>query len=129
MVSQTGKAVNDDKTIKVFAIVTSKCLNVLPGMYVNAFIEESRDTVTVLPSEAIVSFNDWNYIFVFEKDKEEAGKAITEYKMVEVTKGIISAGFTEVRLPFGFNMGGTRVVIKGAYNLLSAKKNAGEMAC
>jgi RND family efflux transporter MFP subunit len=129
VVYQTGKAVNDDKTIKVFAVVTSYCRNVLPGMYVNAFIEESKDTVTVLPSEAIVSFNDKDYIFVYGKDKEEAGKPFTEYKMVEVTKGIVSAGYTEVRLPNWFGKVGARVVIKGAYNLLSAKKNAGEMAC
>jgi RND family efflux transporter MFP subunit len=129
VVYQTGKAVNDDKTIKVFAVVTSSCRNILPGMYVNAFIVESKDTVTVLPSEAIVSFNDKDYIFVYGKDKEEAGKPFTEYKMVEVTKGIMSAGFTEVRLPDWFNRAGAKVVIKGAYNLLAAKKNAGEMAC
>ena len=45
-------------------------------MYVNAFIEESDIKVTALPSEAVVSFDDKDYIFVFEKDKEEAWKAI-----------------------------------------------------
>jgi cobalt-zinc-cadmium efflux system membrane fusion protein len=34
-----------------------------------------------------------------------------------------------VILPPGFVVKGTKVVVKGAYNLLSAKKNAGEMAC
>ena len=49
--------------------------------------------------------------------------------MIEVIKGISASGFTEVKLPQGFNTGDAKVVVKGAYNLLSAKKNAGEMAC
>ena len=53
----------------------------------------------------------------------------TEYKMIEVIKGITASGFTEIRLPDGFNVSTSKVVTRGAYNLLSAKKNAGEMAC
>ena len=98
-------------------------------MYVNAYIEESDNTVTTLPSEAIVSFDDKDYIFVFEKEKEEEGKPFTEYRMIEVKKGISGSGFTEIKLPEGFDYNSAKVVIKGAYNLLSAKKNAGEMAC
>jgi cobalt-zinc-cadmium efflux system membrane fusion protein len=113
----------------VYGKVMSSCKNILPGMYVNAVIEHSDLEVTALPSEAIVSFNDKDYIFVFEKAKEEEGKPFSEYRMVEVKKGITDSGYSEVSLPEGFDLSGTKVVIKGAYNLLSAKKNAGEMAC
>ena len=129
VITQTGKVVSDDKTFIVYASVAGACKNVLPGMYVNALIEESNIKVSSLPSDAIVSFDDKNYIFAFEKDKEEAGKAITEYRIIEVKKGFSSSGYTEIILPEGFDLTGTKVVIKGAYNLLSAKKNAGEMAC
>lgn len=129
VISQTGKAVNNDKTFRVYGTVTSSCKNILPGMYVNAVIEESELEVTALPSEAVVSFDDKEYIFVFEKNKEEAGKPFTEYRIIEVKKGVTTAGFTEITLPAGFDIKNTKVVIKGAYNLLSAKKNAGEMAC
>ncbi|HOW24510.1 MAG TPA: efflux RND transporter periplasmic adaptor subunit [Bacteroidales bacterium] len=129
VITQTGKSVSSDKTFTVYASVTGQCNNVLPGMYVNAYIEESGNMVTSLPSEAIVSFDDRDYIFTFEKDKLEDGKPFTEYRMVEVKKGISGSGFTEVELPEGFNISTVKVVIKGAYNLLSAKKNAGEMAC
>jgi cobalt-zinc-cadmium efflux system membrane fusion protein len=129
LISQTGKSVNDDKTLLVYGTVSSSCKNVLPGMYVNASIEESEIKLTALPSEAIVSFDDKNYIFIFEKEKEEDGKPFTEYRMIEVKKGITTSGFTAITLPEGFNLNSARVVIKGAYNLLSAKKNAGEMAC
>jgi cobalt-zinc-cadmium efflux system membrane fusion protein len=129
LISQTGKSVSDDKTFRVYGTVTSSCKNLLPGMYVNALIEESDLKVTALPSEAVVSFDDKDYIFVFEKNKEEAGKAMTEYRIIEVKKGVSSSGYTEITLPEGFDFNAAKVVIKGAYNLLSAKKNAGEMAC
>jgi len=129
IISQTGKSVSDDKTFRVYGTVTSSCKNVLPGMYVNALIEESDIKVTALPSAAVVSFDDKDYIFIFEKNKEEAGKAMSEYQIIEVKKGVTSSGYTEITLPDGFDFNTAKVVIKGAYNLLSAKKNAGEMAC
>jgi cobalt-zinc-cadmium efflux system membrane fusion protein len=128
-ISQTGKSISDDKTLKVYATVVKPCKNALPGMYVNALIEESDSLVTALPSEAVVSFDDKDYIFVFERNKEEDGKPFTEYRMVEVQKGVTGDGYTEVALPGGFDPKTAIVVVKGAYNLLSAKKNAGEMAC
>jgi RND family efflux transporter MFP subunit len=129
VITQTGKSVGEDRTFIVYATVSSNCKNLLPGMYVNAFISESDAKVTAMPSDAVVSFDDKDYIFAFEKDKEEAGKAFCEYRMIEVKKGISSSGFTEITLPEGLDVAGLKVVIKGAYTLLSAKKNAGEMAC
>jgi len=129
IVYQTGKLINNDKTYKVFANVISTCKNVLPGMYVNAIIETSGSQVASLPSEAIVSFDDKDYIFVYEKDKVEDGNPFTEYRMVQIQKGVADGGYTEVILQQGFDIKTAKVVVKGAYNLLSAKKNAGEMAC
>jgi membrane fusion protein, heavy metal efflux system len=129
VISQTGKSVSDDKTFRAYASVTSACHNLLPGMYVNAYIEESDSRVTTLPSDAVVTFNDKDYIFTFVREKEEAGKPFTEYRMVEVKKGVSGSGFTEIKLPGGFSVESAKVVIRGSYNLLSAKKNAGEMAC
>ncbi|HEX2921536.1 MAG TPA: efflux RND transporter periplasmic adaptor subunit [Bacteroidales bacterium] len=126
---QTGKSVSDDKTIKVFATVNCKCKNVLPGMYVNASIESSNNIVPSLPSEAIVSFDDKDYIFIFDKNKEEDGQPFTEYRIVEVKRGNVSSGYTEVTCDKKIDIKSAKVVVKGAYNLLSAKKNAGEMAC
>jgi cobalt-zinc-cadmium efflux system membrane fusion protein len=129
VIYQTGKSINADKTYKVYASVQGTCKNVLPGMYVNAIIESTSNKVVSLPSNAIVSFDDKDYIFVFEKNKEEAGQPFTEYRIIEVQKGVSDGGYTEIILPEGFDINTAKVVIKGAYNLLSAKKNAGEMAC
>lgn len=129
IVYQTGKSVNSDKTYTVFASVQGVCENVLPGMYVNAIIETTSNKVNALPSDAIVSFDDKDYIFIFEKNKEEDGQPFTEYRMIQVQKGVSDNGYTEVLLPEGIDIKVAKVVVKGAYNLLSAKKNAGEMAC
>jgi RND family efflux transporter MFP subunit len=129
VIYQTGKSINTDKTYKVYASCPNACKNVLPGMYVNAIIEASTNKVTALPSDAVVSFDDKDYIFVFERNKEEGGKPFTEYRMIQVHKGVTDNGYTEITLPEGFDCKAAKVVIKGAYNLLSAKKNAGEMSC
>ena len=129
VIYQTGKSISDDKTYKVYATVSGNCKNVLPGMYVNAEIEASTNQVTAVPNESIASFDEKDYIFVFEKNKVEEGKPFTEYRMIQVQKGVSDKGFTEIVLPEGFDFQIAKVVVKGAYNLLSAKKNAGEMAC
>ena len=129
VITQTGKSVSNDRTFKAYASVTSTCANLLPGMYVNAFVEESDNRLTALPTEAVVNFDDKDYIFTFEREKEEKGLPFTEYRMIEVKKGVSGSGYTQIMLPQGFSVDSARVVVKGAYNLLSAKKNAGEMAC
>ena len=129
VIYQTGKSISADKTYKVYASVPVVCKNVLPGMYVNAVIEADGNKVAAVPTDAVVSFDDKDYIFIFDKDKEEAGKPFTEYRMIEIHKGVTDGGFIEVILPEGFNIQTAKVVVKGAYSLLSAKKNAGEMSC
>jgi RND family efflux transporter MFP subunit len=129
IIYQTGKSINTDKTFNVYASIPNTCKKVLPGMYVNAIIEVTGDTVTAVPSEAVVSFEDKNYIFVHDKDKQEDGQPFAEYRMIEVSKGISESGYTEIVLPKDFDTKNAKIVTKGAYNLLSAKKNAGEMAC
>lgn len=128
-ITQAGKAIGDDKTFTVYASVTSQCKNLMPGMYCNVEIENASGTVPAVPSEAVVSFDDKDYVFIFEKEKTEDGNPFTEYRMLEVKKGASADGYTEIKFPEGFNPLAVKIVVKGAYNLLSAKKNAGEMAC
>jgi membrane fusion protein, heavy metal efflux system len=129
VIYQTGKSVNTDKTFTVYANVSGKCKNVLPGMYVNALVATSDSQVVALPDEAVVNFDDKDYIFIFEKNKEESGRSFCEYRMIEVKKGVSDNGYTQVVVPADLDIKTARVVVRGAYNLLSAKKNAGEMAC
>lgn len=129
VIYQTGKSINNDKTYKVYANVSEYCKNILPGMYVSAQIQTNSNLVTSVPSVSVVSFDDKDYIFVKNKNKVENGNRMTEYQMIQIQKGVTSDGFTEIVLPEGFNFKSAKLIVKGAYNLLSAKKNAGEMSC
>jgi len=129
VIYQTGKQINTDRTYRVYADVISKCRNLIPGMYVNALIQTSSEKVDAVPAGAVVSFDDKNYIFIFNRDKTENGANVTEYKMIEVKTGISDKEYIQVILPPDFSTGSAEVVIKGAYNLLAARKNSGEMAC
>jgi len=129
LIYQVGKTIGEDKTVKVYASVSNENKNLLPGMYVNAMIESGKDSTTVLPDEAVLSFDDKNYIFVYKDKRQEKNKDITDFLMIEVKKGISNSGYSEVILPKDFDISKMKVVLKGAYNLLSALKNAGDMAC
>jgi len=129
IITQVGKSIADDRTVKVYARVSEPTDRILPGMFVNALIETAASPVAALPSDAIVQFDEKDYIFVYSKEKKEKGKPFTEFRIVEVKKGVSDNGFTEIILPEGFDMKTMKVVIKGAYNLMAAKKNAGDMAC
>jgi cobalt-zinc-cadmium efflux system membrane fusion protein len=129
VVYQVGKAINADKTIKVYCTITNDYKNLFPGMYVNATIETSNDSVMALPANAVLSFEDKNYIFIYSERKKEGEKFVTLFTAIEVEKGVAENGYVAVVLPKDFNLKDCRIVVKGSYNLLSALKNAGDMAC
>lgn len=129
VIYQVGRVLQTDKTVKVYATITNPSARLIPGIYITASVETRNNSMTALPSEAIVQFDEKDYIFVFDRVKQENGKAVTEYKLVQVKRRESDNGYTGVILPEGFNIKKAKVVIKGAYNLMAAKKNAGDMAC
>lgn len=128
-VYRVGKAINEDKTVKVYATVDGDSKNLIAGMFVSAQVETGEELVDALPTEAIVSFDDKDYIFVSKGKRSEDGKTVNDFQMVEITKGGSSGGFTQVTIPAKYSKAGKTIVIKGAYALLAALKNAGEMSC
>lgn len=129
MIYLVGKAINDDKTIQAYATPDNLSKPLVPGMYIKAMIETSENMVAVMPDEAVVSFEDKSYIFVFMGKRIENNKNITDFQMIEIKKAISHDGFTQIELVDKTDLNGLKVVLKGAYNLLSALKNAGEMSC
>ena len=129
VIYQVGKVLQNDKTIKVYATITNPSARLIPGIYITASVETHNNSMAALPSDAIVQFDEKDYIFIFDRVKQENGKAITEYKMVQVKRGASDNGYTGIVLPEGFDIKNAKIVIKGAYNLMAAKKNAGDMAC
>jgi membrane fusion protein, heavy metal efflux system len=129
-VTMAGKSISDDKTVKAYCSIEAQATeNILPGMYVNGWIETSNEMVDAVPLEAVVKFDEKDYIFVFEREKTEKGNLFTEYKILEVKKGVSDGKYVQLILPDGFDTKNSKIAVKGTYTLMSAKKNAGEMAC
>lgn len=86
------------------------------GMYVNAEVNISSRYTQGLPNDAVVAFENKNYVF------EDLGKS--KYKMIPVVTGISDDQFTEI-LKADF-LKDKKIVQKGAYSLLMMLKNKAE---
>ena len=88
----------------------------LPGMYMNAEIELKNAAQLSIQKEAIVSFENKEYVFV------KIGN--NQYEMTEVVLGIAENGFTAITNAEVIK--DKEVMIKGAYTLLMQLKNKEE---
>ncbi|MDP2385778.1 MAG: efflux RND transporter periplasmic adaptor subunit [Bacteroidota bacterium] len=111
-----GREISEDRTVRIHCHLDKEDMELLPGMYLKAYVEAGTKSLPALPDQAIVNFEGKDYIFV-------AGKEVNHYKMLEVTKGISELGFTEVTLGNELSSQ-TMIVIKGAYDLLAKLKNS-----
>lgn len=132
-----GKDIDADRTVQVSGKLLNPAPSLIPGMFINAIIEIGASETTALPQEAVVQAGGKNYIFVLDEDKSNAVAAENvkaqdssadkhiKFKRVEVGTSVTENGFTGVQLPSGFNME-SKVVTKGAYDLLSKMNNTEE---
>jgi len=115
-----GKEIGPDRTVRVHCHLDKEDHSLLPGMYLTAYVETTQKQSLVLPSAAVVSSANKNYVFV-SKGKE---KGNFSFDMVEVSMGIVGDNYTEVILPPTLNQQADFVLV-GAYDLLSSH-NVGE---
>jgi cobalt-zinc-cadmium efflux system membrane fusion protein len=59
-----GKDFSENKSTEMHCHFTKYDKTLLPGMYMNAEIELNSQQSNVLPSEAIVNYENKNYIFI-----------------------------------------------------------------
>jgi len=85
-------------------------------MFMNADVELKLNNVYALPDEAVVRFDNKNFIFRI--------KGSNKYEMLEVKTGDTENGFTEIT--GDVNFANEQFVTKGAYNLLMVLKNVAE---
>ncbi|WAC14971.1 efflux RND transporter periplasmic adaptor subunit [Dyadobacter pollutisoli] len=111
-----GKNLSPERTAEVHCHFERYEPSLVPGTFMNATIDlETRNAIT-LPEDAIVSFENREYIFL--------PKAKGQYAMTEVQSGTTENGFTEITAKE--NLTGRQVVVKGAYSLLMSLKNKSE---
>lgn len=110
-----GREISADRTVRIHGHLDQEDRNLIPGMYLKALIETGGQPLPSLPEDAVVNFEDKNYIFI--KGNEN------KFEQVEVKTGVREGGFVEVTLPENLTTQNTSVVLKGAYKLLSKMKN------
>ena len=84
-----GREISADRTVRIHCHLDKEDKELLPGMYLKAYVEAGTQNVTAVPNSAIVNFEGKDYIFVAEKEAKH-------YKMTEVKKGITELGYTEI---------------------------------
>ncbi|WP_338644587.1 efflux RND transporter periplasmic adaptor subunit [Flavobacterium sp. KS-LB2] len=110
-----GKDFSENRSTEMHCHFTSYDKSLLPGMYMNAEIELKSQQSNALPSEAIVNYENKNYVFVAKENKQ--------FVMKEVATGNTENEFTEI---ISEDLNEATIVIKGAYSLLMKMKNLEE---
>ena len=85
----------------------------VPGTYMNAEIEVKNKNATVVPEQAVVGYENKQYIFI--------ATAANRFAMKEIAAGETENGFMEIIVDA--NLAKQDVVVKGAYSLLMSLKN------
>ncbi|MGM1054816.1 MAG: efflux RND transporter periplasmic adaptor subunit [Bacteroidota bacterium] len=98
-----GHLTNDDE-IRLFA----------PGMYVEAEIFTTTDSLPALPQEAIVNIDELHYVLVKTAEEPEGIK----FDRKEIQVGKTANGFTEIKNAGDFNEN-SEFLVKGAFNLIN----------
>ncbi|MFZ1807169.1 MAG: efflux RND transporter periplasmic adaptor subunit [Cyclobacteriaceae bacterium] len=111
-----GKNLSSERSAEVHSHFEEYDKSLLPGMYMNAEIEIQSNKVYALPDQAIVRFENKQYIFIAENDQR--------FTIQDVETGDAENGFTEIRS--GEKLVGKNIVVEGAYNLLMMMKNKEE---
>lgn len=142
---------NESKTVAVHAKINpADSKDLISGMYVSANINIKNATVPALPKDAVVKNGDKYFVYIQEEHEEKTkakktethkhkeGEAHSEeasgeeeghneihFKAIEVIPGTTDLGYTEVKFVEEIPAD-AKIVIKGAFYLLSATKGGGE---
>lgn len=112
-----NKDISADRSAEVHCHFETSDRDLLPGMFMNAEIEQSNYQSYVLPEEALVNFEKSSYVFVAVDSNR--------FQMMPVQSGIVQNGKVEIKSPAD-DLLKSKLVVKGAYSLLMKLKNTDE---
>lgn len=95
----------------------------IPGMYVRGLIDIKNQVVPVMPEDAVVHSEGKDFIFVLDSIGSNDEKV--RFRLAEVMTGIRELGWVQIT-PLEELAPNIKVVVKGAFYLLSEQKAAGE---
>ena len=110
-----GKDLSSERTAEIHCHFRKFEPDLLPGTFMNAELALESREASVLPDEAIVSFEGKEYVFISRKEG---------FVMTAVQTGNSEGGVTEIRN--SADLQGGPCVIQGAYSLLMFLKNRSE---
>jgi membrane fusion protein, heavy metal efflux system len=120
-----GREIGEDRTVQIHCHIDKEDTELLPGMYLSALVETGGAQVPALPNEAIVEHKGQKYIFTAaENEGDTATQELYHFNLVEVGTSESELGFTAITDED--NIRNSRIVVKGAYALLSKMKNREE---
>lgn len=104
-------------------MVSGEKTGLIDGMNVTANISLDKATLPSIPTEAIVSYQGQDFIFVVDSvsTKDES----THFKRIPVAKGTTDIGFSEITLLKEIPAN-AKVVVKGAFFILAKMTNKSE---
>lgn len=112
------------KAVTVHAKVKGDKTGLIDGMNITAVISLDKNTSPALPSDAIVTLQGQDYIFIVLSENVGSEKETT-FGKIPVAKGTTDVGFTAITLLKEVPPG-TKVVTKGAFFVLAKMTNSGE---
>ena len=131
--------VNENKTIPIHAIVKGDKTGLIEGMNITAVISIGETVLPAVPTEAIISYQGQDYIFVLKENSslpeernadsskitDQSKDSELKFERVQVVKGTSDVGFTEITLMKNLPPA-TRIVTKGAFFVSAKMTNIGE---
>ena len=115
-----GREISEDRTVRVHCHLSKEDKDLLPGMYLTAYIDVKTSTNNTLPSNAFVDFEGKSYVFLLSKKPNNS----YTFTRIEVEKLGEENGFTAFTSTQDLN--NKNIVTEGAYKLLSAMQGGEE---
>ena len=113
-----GREISKERTVQIHCHLDKEDTQLIPGMFLKAYVESGANKVAALPDQAIVEFEGKKYVFI-ELGLEGNSH---QFKMIEVKIEVAENGYTQVSS--AESLTAAKIVVKGAYDLLSQVKNA-----
>jgi cobalt-zinc-cadmium efflux system membrane fusion protein len=115
-----GREISDDRTVRVHCHLNQEDKDLLPGMYLTAYIDVKANASNTLPNNAFVDFEGKSYVFLLSKKLNDS----YAFTRVEVEKFGEENGFTAFTSTQ--DLSNKNIVTEGAYKLLSAMQGGEE---
>ncbi|MFH6997409.1 efflux RND transporter periplasmic adaptor subunit [Flavobacterium sp. FlaQc-57] len=125
-VTLIGREISAERTVQIHCKLDQNDKNLLPGMYLKALVESGSSQAPAVVSKAVVEFEGSKYIFVADGQTKDKHGNVNRFKLMKVKTGISELNYTEIIFDEQTDYKNLKIVINGAYDLLSKMKNSGE---